>query len=186
MSAAQLRTARVRAAELEVVHVLAGDPLAAPLLQDLEREYDARYGVEVFGEPASTEINRYPAEAFAPPHGTFLVLLLGGEAVSGGAFMRYDEHTAEFKRIWTRAEYRGAGLAKLVLRELEDRARLLGYSRVYLTTGPRQPEAVALYRGAGYTALFDPTLPAEKIGVHPFEKRLSSAPESVSLSGAPS
>ena len=167
-------TTRIDHAELEVVHLLASDPLAAPLLKDLEREYDARYGVEVFGEPAITEINRYPVEAFAQPNGAFLVLLYRGEPISGGAFMRYDERTAEFKRIWTHADLRGQGLAKVVLRELEARARALGYERVYLTTGPRQPEAVALYLGTGYTALYDPAVPAEEIGAHPFEKDLSA------------
>lgn len=160
---------------LEFVAVSASDPLAAPLLKDLEREYDARYGVEVFGEPAIAEINRYPAAAFAPPDGAFLLLLERGEPISGGAFMRYDESTAEFKRIWTRPDRRGRGLAKLVLRELEARAADLGYARVYLTTGPRQPEAVALYLGAGYTPLYDPAIPAEELGPHPFEKRLSDA-----------
>ncbi len=148
------------------------DPLAAPLLADLEREYDARYGVEVFGEPASVELNRYPAEAFTAPEGAFLLLLSGGEAVSGGAFMRFDERTAEFKRIWTRADVRGRGLAKRVLAALEREAGRLGYERIYLTTGPRQPEAVALYLSTGYTPRFDPARPAAEVGVHPFTKEL--------------
>ena len=194
---------RIAHTELEVVHLLASDPLAAPLLQDLEREYDARYGVEVFGEPAIVEITRYPVKAFAAPNGAFLVLLHRGEPISGGAFMRYDERTAEFKRIWTHSAHRGQGLAKVVLRELEARARALGYDRVYLTTGPRQPEAVALYLGTGYTALYDPELPAEEIGAHPFEKDLrttaparpsrsepvsspSASPSSAPVSGASS
>ncbi|WP_083451536.1 GNAT family N-acetyltransferase [Leucobacter celer] len=151
------------------------DPLGAPLLADLEREYDERYGVEVFGEPAIVEINRYPAEAFAPPHGLFLLLLRDGEPISGGAYMRYDDTTAEVKRVWTRSDLRGRGLAKLVLTELERRAAAAGYRRIYLTTGPRQPEAVGLYRSHGYTPLFDPARPAAEIGVHPFEKLLPPA-----------
>jgi len=164
---------------VKVVHP--GDPLARPLLEDLEREYDARYGVEVFGEPASVELNRYPEEHFAAPDGAFLLLLradpAGGDPVpvSGGAFMRSDERTAEFKRIWTRADLRGRGLAKRVLAALEEQAVRQGYERVYLTTGPRQPEAVALYLGAGYTPLFDPALPADRVGIHPFAKTLAGA-----------
>lgn len=153
-------------------YVRASDPLARPLLEDLEREYDSRYGVEVFGEPASVEINRYPESAFAEPDGAFLLLLEDGVPVSGGAFFRYDEVTAEFKRVWTRSDRRGRGLARVVLTELEHEAKRLGYERVYLTTGPRQPEAVALYRGHGYTPLFDVTKPADEVGVHPFEKSL--------------
>ncbi len=154
-------------------YVRSQDALARPLLQDLEREYDSRYGIEVFGEPASVEINRYPESAFAEPHGAFLLLLEDGVPVSGGAFFRLDERTAEFKRVWTRSDRRGRGLAKAVLSELEREAKRLGYERVYLTTGPRQPEAVALYRGHDYTPLFDVALPPSKIGVHPFEKSLS-------------
>ncbi|RGE20768.1 GNAT family N-acetyltransferase [Leucobacter sp. wl10] len=149
------------------------DPLGAPLLADLEREYDARYGTEVFGETADVEINRYPAEAFAPPNGLFLLLLRDGEPISGGAYMRYDDATAEVKRVWTRSDLRGRGLAGLVLTEIERRAEAAGYRRIYLTTGPRQPEAVRLYRRSGYTPLFDPALPAHEIGVHPFEKLLA-------------
>lgn len=149
------------------------DPIAAPLLKDLEREYDERYGVDVLGEPAIVEIERYPAERFAPPLGAFLVLLHEGEAISGGAFMPYDETTAEVKRVWTSSERRGEGLARIVLAELEREAERLGYSRIYLTTGPRQPEARALYLSTGYTPLFDTTLTGEQIGGPlPFEKPL--------------
>ncbi|MBN1092928.1 hypothetical protein JKP75_10355 [Blastococcus sp. TML/M2B] len=34
-----------------------------------------------------------------------------------------------------------------------------GYTRLYLTTGPLQPEARALYLAAGWTPLFDPAAP---------------------------
>ena len=152
--------------------VLATDPLARVVLADLEREYDARYGVAVLGEPASAEINRYPAAAFAPPSGAFLVLLRDGDPVSGGALMRRDAETAELKRVWTRRDARGRGYARRILSALELRAASLGYARLFLTTGPRQPEAVALYRAHGYSPLFDPALPAEQIGLHGFEKTL--------------
>jgi hypothetical protein len=48
------------------------------------------------------------------------------------------------------------------------------FSRIYLTTAPRQPEAKALYLATGYTPFYDPGLPAEQIGKHPFEKEVSS------------
>lgn len=173
---AKLLDDRAQAPTYAFAYVRSGDALAQPLLQDLEREYDSRYGVEVFGEPASVEINRYPESAFAAPDGAFLLLLEGGEPISGGAFFRLDEHTAEFKRVWTRADRRGRGLARVVLTELEHEAKRLGYARVYLTTGPRQPEAVALYIGHGYTPLFDATLPAAEVGVHAFEKLIADRP----------
>jgi predicted GNAT superfamily acetyltransferase len=61
--------------------------------------------------------------------------------------------------MWTAAAHRRRGLARRVLAELEDRAAARGYTRMYLTTGPRQPEAKALYLAAGWTPLFDPAVP---------------------------
>lgn len=160
------------------------DPLVAPLLRDLEREYDARYGT-MFGEPAAAEIARYPAEAFTAPRGTFALLVRGGAAISGGAFMSIDESTVEVKRMWTDAGHRGRGLARLVLAELEAEARRRGFWRVVLSTGPRQPEAVRLYLATGYTPLFDPALDAETIRIHSFSKQLPAIAEAQDPLGQP-
>ena len=155
------------------IHTGPDDALSLPVLRDLEREYDFRYG-NLFGEPASTEINRYPAATFSAPDGTFLLLVREGRAIAAGAFMKLDDATVEFKRMWTHPDFRGQGLAHLVLDELEAEARRRGATRVALSTGPRQPEAVALYRKAGYTALFDESLPPEVVVIHHFEKSLTT------------
>lgn len=153
------------------VRVPYDDPLGAPLLDDLEREYDTRYG-DINEQPARTEIFKYPASAFAAPTGAFILLLEDEAPIAGGAFMRFDDTTAEFKRIWTRADHRGSGLAGRVLAELEAEAARLGYTHVYLTTGPRQPEAVHLYLKNDFTPLYDQALEPEEIGIHGFVKDL--------------
>jgi len=148
------------------------DPAARPLIDALTREYDTRYGDIPRAEGEPKEMDRYPPEVFAPPHGNFVLLLRDGVAIGGGAFMRLDPHTAEFKRIWTHAELRRQGLARKVMLELEAQAVRQGYSRGYLTTGFRQPEAVALYLGHGYTPLFDLAQDPATIGSLPFQKLL--------------
>ncbi|MFD1197977.1 GNAT family N-acetyltransferase [Brucella gallinifaecis] len=153
------------------------DSRAVPLIEALTIEYDTRYGNYFSDEGAAAEMNKYPPEAFAPPHGNFLLLLRDGQTIGGGAFMRYDDETAEFKRIWTHADLRRQGLAKKVLQELEAQARLQGYKRVYLTTGFRQPEAKELYLRNGYTALFDLAADPEIYGTLPFEKHIANIPE---------
>ena len=156
----------------EFVYVYPVDPRAKPLIEDLIIEYDSRYGDFFDRDGAIVELNRYPPEAFAPPRGNFLLLIRDGETIAGGAFMRYDERTAEFKRIWTRRDLRRQGLARTLLIELEAQALRQGYSRVYLTTGFRQPEAKGLYLTNGYTALFDPDADLEQLRHLAFEKRL--------------
>ena len=144
--------------------------ISRPLVEQLTAEYNARYGAH-FGD-ASVEMNRYPPERFAAPDGTFVLLLRDGKPIAGGAFMRYDDTTAELKRMWTDTHHRRQGLAQRVLIELESQAAALGYSRIYLTTGFRQPEAAALYLKSGYTALFDLNADPASVQILPFEKAL--------------
>ncbi|MBJ7339980.1 GNAT family N-acetyltransferase [Mycolicibacterium sp.] len=143
---------------LHFVSVGQHDALAEPLLAELAVEYAARYG----GTPerVGTWLRGYPADEFEPPTGGMLVGLLDGRPVTGGAFRRFDDRTAELKRIWTDSGHRRRGLAKALLVVLEAEIVERGYRRVYLTTGDRQPEAEALYFASGYTKLTDP-LPAE-------------------------
>ncbi|MFF8955120.1 GNAT family N-acetyltransferase [Streptomyces sp. NPDC014894] len=158
-------------ADPEIVRVTVSDPRARPLLRELGDEYATRYG-----EDAHAELARYPDEEFTPSYGGILILLLErGEPVAGGAFRRYDETTAELKRIWTHSAHRRRGLARRIVAELEREAFDRGYERIRLTTGPRQPEARNLYLTTGYTPLFDIEADPETIGHLPFEKRLPGA-----------
>ncbi|KQT64381.1 MULTISPECIES: GNAT family N-acetyltransferase [unclassified Aureimonas] len=158
------------------------DPRAKPLIDDLLHEYNARYGSYFEADGAAAELNRYPPEAFAAPEGAFILLLRDGETVAGGAFRRYDERTAEVKRMWTRRDKRRQGLAVAILARLEQLAAAQGYERFFLTTGFRQPEAVRLYLSLGYTALFDTQADPETYGILPFEKGLTPAlPAAASL-----
>jgi GNAT superfamily N-acetyltransferase len=157
-------------AALQVLSVHQNGPLAAPLLDELSFEYKSRYRRRV--APEYRDLPAYPAEEFEPPGGAFIVAILNGVPVAGGAFRQYDSTTAELERIWTATAHRRRGYGKLVVAELERIALQRGYTRVYLTTGWRQPEAVALYLALEYTPLYDLSLPSEDVGSHPFEKRL--------------
>lgn len=150
-------------------------PEAQPLVEDLIREYDSRYGTRFNEGGARVEVYRYPPETFARPHGNFILLRRADQTIGGGAFMRHaDAGTAEFKRIWTDGRFRRQGLARKVVLALEERAAEQGYTRVYLTTGFRQPEAVALYLGLGYRPMFDPNLDPELYLTLPFEKHVGA------------
>lgn len=149
------------------------DPLAAPLVEELSREYDERYGFHN-GIPSSAELSRYPAERFtAAEGGTFLLLVdEEGAPVAGGAFMREDDSTVEVKRVWTHSGFRRQGLARRVMAELEAEAARRGVRTIVLTTGARQPEAVALYLSLGYVPLFDLEGDWERVSYLGFHKQL--------------
>ncbi|AKK10777.1 GNAT family N-acetyltransferase [Corynebacterium uterequi] len=151
-------------------------PLAAPLVTELSDFYAARYAdYGGFDQPANTppELELYPPLLFTPPYGELVLIVRDGRAIAGGAFMYLDPTTAEIKRVWTSSQHRRQGLSRRIMAALEEAIIERGYRNAYLSTGPRQPEAVALYRSLGYTPLFDTTVDPESIGALAFEKVLA-------------
>ncbi|MGD9510132.1 MAG: GNAT family N-acetyltransferase [Geminicoccaceae bacterium] len=116
-------------------------PDAAALIAEVQREYVARYG-----GPDGTLVD--PAE-FAPPRGLFLVAYVDGRPAACGGWRAHGA-AVELKRMYVAPACRGRGLARAVLAELERTAVAAGHRRVILETGQLQPEAIALYRSAGY------------------------------------
>ncbi|MBT8393509.1 MAG: GNAT family N-acetyltransferase [Bacteroidia bacterium] len=82
-----------------------------------------------------------------------LVLYQDNKPVSIGAIKEFDAESMEVKRMYTIPNFRGKGLAKKVLSELENWAHELGYKKCVLETGKRQPEAISLYKNNGYSTI---------------------------------
>jgi GNAT superfamily N-acetyltransferase len=106
-----------------------------------QAELRARYGGA--GEPGT------------PPSAVDVSIVLvarsdDGVAVGCGALRALGGAVAEIKRMYVVPSARGRGVSKAVLAGLEEAARRRGWRTLRLETGPRQPEAVALYSGAGY------------------------------------
>jgi GNAT superfamily N-acetyltransferase len=121
--------------------------VGAPLVRAQWRELLERYGVP------DADPDDLQADHLAPPHGVFLVAWVDGDAVGCGGIRQYDEATGEIKRMYTKPEARRRGISRVVLEALEARARAVGYTRLVLETGIRQPEAIALYESAGYESI---------------------------------
>jgi GNAT superfamily N-acetyltransferase len=129
----------------------ASEPPASDLVEAMILDLVPLYGrIDGAGAPRATP------EDFAPPGGVFLVGYDDdGRAVCGGGVKRLSENVAEIKRMYVVPEARGRGVARVLLAALEDAARELGYARIRLDTGPKQPHAEALYRSAGYRDIPD-------------------------------
>jgi GNAT superfamily N-acetyltransferase len=93
-----------------------------------------------------------PSE-LAPPTGIWLVAYVDGQPVGCGGLQALDNDTSEIRRIYLQEPARGRGVGRALLTELENHARRLGYQRVRLTTGDGQPEALGLFRSAGYAEI---------------------------------
>src|ERR1700736_3250148 len=71
---------------------------------------------------------------WSPPQGGLLVAYLDRVPAACGGIIRFDNTTAELKRMFTRPRYRRQGLASALLSALEHMARHLGYQRLVLET----------------------------------------------------
>ncbi len=85
-----------------------------------------------------------------PPNGAFVVAYLRGEAVGCGAVKHHPGDVTDIKRMWIAESARGLGLGRRLLEHLEGVAREHGSNEAHLETGDVLPEAIALYRSAGY------------------------------------
>jgi putative acetyltransferase len=92
-------------------------------------------------------------EDVADPQLTFLVARIDGHAAGCGALRPLEPGVGEVKRMFVRPAFRGRGVARQVLAALEAAARARGYSMLRLETATRQPEAIGLYRSAGYVEI---------------------------------
>jgi putative acetyltransferase len=89
-------------------------------------------------------------ETLAGPDVRFLVARLDQRAVGCGALRRHDHALGEIKRMYVDPRVRGRGIGRRLLQALETEAVRQGSARVALETGISQPEAIALYRRAGF------------------------------------
>lgn len=92
----------------------------------------------------------YVAHNKLSPDTRTIVASFEGKPVASGAFRKPDNSTAEIKRMYVREEYRGRGISKKVLAELEAWAGEEGCSRAILETGMPHFEAISLYKKSGY------------------------------------
>jgi GNAT superfamily N-acetyltransferase len=137
----------------EIRSVPADQPPASDLLEAMVVEVGELYGTGRIDNPEAPSAS--PAE-LTPPRGDFVVVYdTSGRAVAGGAVKGLGDGVGEIKRMYVVPEARGRGVARVLLRALEDAARRLGFTRARLDTGRLQPQAQALYESAGYRAIPD-------------------------------
>lgn len=134
---------RVKLPEFETVRP--DDPAVGALFADFIRESDGPLGIDLEAEIAKG----VPADLTAP-NGVLLLVRVDGEAAGLGGVRDLDTATAEVKTMYLDPAFRGRGLARRLLGELERIARERGCTAVRLDTSDYLTEAVGLYRSAGY------------------------------------
>jgi putative acetyltransferase len=103
----------------------------------------------------------YPAESnhfvdaamLARPDVVFLVAQLDREPIGCGAVVKATDGSGEIKRLWVDPSRRGLKIGTRLLEALEAAACSDGVTVLRLETGIHQPEAISLYRHAGFVEI---------------------------------
>jgi putative acetyltransferase len=103
----------------------------------------------------------YPAESnhlvdvstLEKPSVAFFVARHEGEIVGCCALVDAGDGTAEIKRMFVDPQARGLKIGRRLLERVESHGRDQGLSAIRLETGIYQPEAIGLYRTAGYAEI---------------------------------
>jgi GNAT superfamily N-acetyltransferase len=130
---------------------IAAEPFDSAEAQQLVAALDA--GLAALYPPEQRFGPNLKAQHLTGGLGTFLVARDNGRPVGCGAIRMNDGTTAEVKRMYVEPEERGKGVGRAVLGRLEAAARELGARRLVLETGIHSPDALALYRRAGFTQI---------------------------------
>jgi GNAT superfamily N-acetyltransferase len=122
-------------------------PVSQRLILALNTELENRYPED------GANFFRLDAEEVKEGRGGFFVAFIDQKPVGCGAVRRIEPGLCEIKRMYVDPSVRGRRVGRRILDALEAHARQLGARRIVLETGPRQPEAIALYAHAGFVEI---------------------------------
>lgn len=79
-----------------------------------------------------------------------IVAEVDGKVVGTVAYQRFDDETAEIKRLYVDSSCRGMGIAKKLFDEIIDRIGKQGYKKLYLETWEKLLSARRFYEKNGF------------------------------------
>jgi putative acetyltransferase len=122
-------------------------PIAQLLISALNAELESIYPED------GANFFRLDPEEVSESRGAFLVAYLNDKPIGCGAIRLNEPGLAEIKRMYVDPAVRGRRVGRQILHALETQARQLGAMRIVLETGPRQPDAIAMYQHAGFAEI---------------------------------
>lgn len=125
-------------------------PDVRALYADFIAEADGPLGIDL-----AAETLKGPPADLEPPGGVLLLVRVEGEPAGLGGIRHLDTDAAEVKSMYLAPAFRGQGIARRLLVELEAIAARHGCGAVRLDTSDYLTDAIGLYRAAGYREVPD-------------------------------
>ena len=123
------------------------DPRSPPtlaLIEELDRHLNQLY-------PAESNY-LMDLDALCAPDVRFFAAQVDGETLGCGAIKQFSDYT-EVKRVFVSPRARGLGVARRLIKALEEATRDAGLRIMRLETGIYQPDALALFEKVGFSRI---------------------------------
>lgn len=127
---------------LTLERVAADSADALRLMEAMWAEVDQLYG--------NTGSTPFKLAGMDDSRAAFVIAHDASGAVGCAALRPLAKKRAEIKRMYVAPAARRKGVAREMMRALEEIARESGFSEIWLETGLRQPAAIQLYESLGY------------------------------------
>lgn len=132
------------------IQVSEATPADLPKVRAMLQEYAKWLAIDLSFQDFAQEVAGLPGDYARRLGGALFVARVGTEVVGMVAFRRRDDTTAEMKRLYVRTSVRQAGVGRLLVARIIDKAREDGYHQMVLDTLPVMNPAQRLYESFGF------------------------------------
>ena len=118
-------------------------------VRQLFKEYANSLNIDLCFQDFEQELDELPGK-YEEPDGRLYLALLNDKEVGCVALRRFNDDSAELKRLYIRNGYRGLGISKLLIKRVIQDAVDIGYKNILLDTLDTMKPAITLYESFGF------------------------------------
>ncbi len=127
----------------------------AKIIRSTLTEFGANHPGTVYYDDATDHL----FEVFQQPASFYFIATIDGEMFGGGGIYPTEglpENTCELVKMYLLPAARGKGIGKMIIENCLEKAKAVGFEKVYLETMPELEQAISVYEKFGFEYLNGP------------------------------